>query len=102
MNRYSSIPLTSTEENPKPRYSTVKYPTIKLDFGDIYVYTTVGDRYDILSQQYYGDSSLWWIISKANYSTNQDSIIPIIGTQIRIPAPTRVSVIISDFEILNK
>jgi hypothetical protein len=66
MSRYTSIPFTQTADNRKRRYTTVKYPEISLDFSDIYVYTTRGDRYDILANIYYGDSSLWWVISTAN------------------------------------
>lgn len=101
MRRYQTIPITQTEENLKRRYVTTKYPNIPLDFSDIYVYTTSGDRYDILAQTYYNDSSLWWIISRANYSTTQDSIYPQPGSQIRIPSTNRVARIVSDFEALN-
>ena len=33
---------------------------------DIYVLTQVGDRFDLLAEQFYGDSQLWWYIAKAN------------------------------------
>jgi hypothetical protein len=101
MKRYQSITTTRTEENPNPRYITTKYPKISLDFSDIYVYTTRGDRYDLLAKSYYDDSSLWWIISVANYNLNQDSLIPPLGIQIRIPASNRIGKILSNFEILN-
>jgi hypothetical protein len=102
MNRYSSIPVTQTADNPKRRYINVKYPEISLDFSDIYVYTTRGDRYDTLALAYYGDSSLWWIISRANPSQTSDSLIPNYGEQLRIPAAQRVSNIISQYENLNR
>jgi hypothetical protein len=50
----------------KPVYQTTKYPEVPLSDEDIYVYATQGDRFDVLAQQYYGDQSLWWIISIAN------------------------------------
>jgi hypothetical protein len=54
---------------------------------DIYVYTVQGDRFDILAQQFYQDSSLWWVISIANASIlNQSSLVIPGGIQIRIPA----------------
>ena len=102
MNRYSSIPVTQTTDNPKRRYINVKYPEIPLDFSDIYVYTTRGDRYDTLALAYYGDSSLWWIISRANPPQTSDSLIPNYGEQLRIPAAQRVSNIISQYENLNR
>ena len=54
-------------------YRGVKYPEIALSPDDIYVYAEEGDRFDILSNNYYSDSSLWWIISSANPSLPQDS-----------------------------
>jgi hypothetical protein len=109
MARYSSIPIIATptissldppETSPR-RYVKVKYPEISLDFSDIYVYTTRGDRYDTLALTYYNDPSLWWVISIANPSLGCDSLIPPYGSQIRIPAFFRVSSIISKYESLN-
>ncbi len=102
MNRYGGIPIIQTEDNPKRRYINIKYPEIPLDFSDIYVYTTRGDRYDTLALSYYGDSSLWWIISRANPSEDSDSLIPTYGTQIRIPSYNRVSSILSEYDSLNR
>ena len=67
MRRYNFTPLTKSPEG-KQMYTTVKYPEIPRSTEDIYIYTTIGDRYDTLAQQYYNDSSLWWIISIANAS----------------------------------
>jgi hypothetical protein len=102
MARYSTIPIITTSSDPKRRYTTVKYPEIPFDFSDVYVYVTRGDRYDILAQSYYGDSSLWWIISRANYNLPQDSLVPPFGFQIRIPGANRVATIIANYENLNK
>jgi nucleoid-associated protein YgaU len=102
MARYSSIRVVSTPENPKRRYANLKYPEITVDFSDIYVYTTRGDRYDLLAQSYYGDSSLWWIISRANPSQTSDSLLPNPGEQIRIPASFRVPIILGQYDALNQ
>lgn len=108
--RYKLVPLsleTSTtsfygNDEITFRYSpNVKYPEITLDFSDIYVYTNRGDRYDLLANNYYGDYSLWWIISRANPNFTQDSLIPPLGSQIRIPNKSRISNIIEDFESIN-
>ena len=107
MSRYSNIPITRGPNptlNPKdnqPRYLNVKYPGIARGVDDIYIFARVSDRYDILAQSYYNDSSLYWIISTANYNTSQASLLPTIGTQIRIPSPSRISQILSDYENLN-
>ena len=63
-NRYQNIPIEKI--NGKRVYQTTRYPEIPLNENDIYVYTTQGDRFDILAQQYYGDQSYWWVISIAN------------------------------------
>jgi hypothetical protein len=80
-------------------YKNIKYPQIPRNINDIYVYTTIGDRFDTLALQYYNDSSLWWIISIANESLLQDSLIPPIGSQIRIP--TNYLNILDEFNRIN-
>jgi phage tail protein X len=84
MNRYQNIPTEII--NKKPVYRTVRYPEIPLDENDTYVTTVQGDRFDILALQYYQDESLWWIISIANDSLSQNSLIIPEGIQLRIPA----------------
>lgn len=102
MLRYSQIQIITTPDNPKRRYANVKYPVISRDFSDIYVYITRGDRYDLLAQTYYNDSSLWWVIARANCSNiTPDSLVPNIGDQIRIPSPSRVPFILGEYENLN-
>ena len=92
INRYKNIPKTKI--NGKVVYKTSRYPEIPLAENDLYVITVQGDRYDTLAQQYYNDSSLWWIISIANtgnagYGTltglPQNSLVIPSGIQIRIP-----------------
>jgi len=103
MARYSGIPIITTSNNPKRRYINVKYPEITRDFSDIYVYTTKGDRYDLLALSYYGDVQLWWIIARANTNnTIPDSLYPNVGEQIRIPGPSRISFILGEYESLNR
>jgi hypothetical protein len=65
------------------------------------VYTTRGDRYDLLAQQYYNDPQLWWVISRANSLQTSDSLYPNIGEQIRIPSPSRIPSILSAFKAIN-
>lgn len=93
MNRYQPILITKIDK--KPVYQTTRYPEIPLNDNDIYVYSTQGDRFDVLANQYYSDQSLWWVISIANTATAgtslpsdlpQDSLIIPEGLQIRIPA----------------
>lgn len=99
MNRYKDTPVFRNIEG-KRYYGITKYPEIPLDFNDIYVYSTIGDRFDILAQQYYGDSTLWWVISIANNQITQGSYFIPEGSQIRIPA--NISAILSQFNALNR
>jgi len=104
MARYSQIPTTKIQlENTSPVvYKNAKYPPIPLGNQDIYVYTTRGDRYDLLAQTYYGNSEYWWIINRANPSQDADSLLPNPGSQIRIPSPGRINTILADYELLNQ
>ena len=77
----------------------IKYPEIPLSIDDIYVVTVDGDRFDLLANRYYGDVSLYWIISAANSNLPQNSLFPPPGTQIRIP--TDVSAILAAYDKLN-
>ena len=98
MKRYSPIPTTKSPDG-NQMYKTTRYPEIPRSQEDTYVYTTIGDRFDTLAQQYYGDSTLWWIISIANNNLKQNSLTPPVGSQIRIPSnPTPI---IAEYEIIN-
>ena len=83
--RYQNIPITKNSQG-KRMYQTVRYPEIPLNNDDIYVYSSKGDRFDILAQQYYSNSSYWWVISIANETLSQNSLTIPEGTQIRIPS----------------
>lgn len=100
--RYQNIAIISTPEDPKRRYLTVKYPQIQPDISDVYVYTSKGDRFDLLALSYYNDSSLWWVISISNPTLPQNSLIPTPGIQIRIPSRSRISSILAQYDNLNQ
>jgi len=106
MNRYQPILITKIDN--KSCYQTTKYPEVPLSDNDIYVYTVQGDRFDILANQYYGDQTLWWIISIANTATAgsdlpsdlpQNSLVIPEGIQIRIPA--NYAGVLNSFKQLN-
>jgi hypothetical protein len=98
MNRYQNIPKTKIKG--KEVYVTSRYPEVPLSEDDIYVYTTQGDRFDTLAQQFYKDSSLWWVISVANTDVlPQNTLIIPLGMQIRIPS--NYASVISDFNLIN-
>ena len=107
INRYKNIPKTRIDGNVV--YKTSRYPEIPLDENDIYVISSQGDRFDVLAQQYYGDSSLWWVISIANTATAgtslpsdlpQNSLMVPEGLQIRIP--NNPQNVVSAFKLINQ
>ena len=98
MNRYSDIPIIRNSEGNR-MYSTIKYPNIPLSDTDFYILCNSTDRYDKLALSYYGDSSLWWIISIANNASSQDGLFPPLDVYIRVPQnPVGI---ISNFNKLN-
>ena len=98
MNRYQNIPKEKINGN--LAYRTSRYPEVPLSENDIYVYTTQGDRFDVLAQQYYNDSSLWWVISITNTNVfNQSSLVIPEGLQIRIPS--NYADIVREFNLIN-
>ena len=99
MNRYNNIPIFRTPKGKRYR-ANVKYPEIPFNDSDFYVISQQGDRYDLLAQQYYGDSTLWWIISSANPRFKPNSLYPEPNHQIRIPS--NISDIIRAYKVLNQ
>ena len=58
-----------------------------------------GDRLDALAAKFYQDSSLWWIIARANeIRTGKPTIAP--DTKLRIPG--NLTQIIQDLEKVNR
>ncbi len=99
MDRYTNIPIKKSPDG-KQMYTTVRYPEVPRSEDDTYVYTTIGDRFDTLAQEYYEDSSLWWIISIANSTLTQNSLTPKVGSQIRIPS--NIAPILAEYEVINR
>jgi len=104
MERYDNNAIISTKptvQYPKIiRYrSSTRYPDIPLSENDVFLYTMRGDRLDNLAYQFYGDSTLWWVLSVANPDLPNDSLYPTLGFQLRIPG--NLNQILSDFEQLN-
>ena len=74
-------------------FRTKIYPNIPKKDTDIYIVTQGGDRLDTLANQFYEDSSLWWIIGTANNIHDAPFSLP-EGTVLRIP--------IDKIDIINK
>ena len=84
MKRYTDIQILK-DTNGKRFRKTVLYPEIEATENDTYIIGQIGDRLDLLASKYYSDSSLWWIIARANNIGYGTLVVP-IGVQIRIPA----------------
>lgn len=84
-NRYSDIP-TISDNGTQYRSSSV-YKIVPESSEDYYVITTLGDRFDILAREYYGDPKLWYILAAANPNVRKDTLMIEPGLQIRIPLP---------------
>lgn len=84
MRRYSDIEVRTSEEE-KVYTSNPIYPEVKPTADDLYIVSSIGDRYDTLAQTFYGDARLWWIIASAN-KFNKASLVIEPGLQIRIPS----------------
>ena len=99
-NRYNKTPIR-VDEKKNRYYTNTLYPEIPPSINDIYLLTEIGDRLDILANTYYQDSSLWWVISKANPDKiKRDGLLIKPGIQIRIPS--NIQGILSDFENVNR
>ena len=99
MSRYINT-ITKRKPNGDRVYSYTLYPKIPIQNSDIFINPTYGDRLENLANQYYGDSTLWWIIAQANgikgftalYTKNFEG-------ELRIP--TQISDILSEFKSMN-
>ena len=99
MDRLNKIPVLKV--NNRKYYKAVKYPNPPLNINDIYIVAKMGDRLDLLTNHYYKDPELWWIITSANPGVvRRDSFYIRPGVQIRIPAGK--DELIQLFEEFNK
>ena len=97
-NYYSKLKM---DKNRGRFLNPLKYPSIPLSINDAYVITVVGDRLDLIADQFYRDLRLWWIIAQANPDkVRRDSYSISAGLEIRIPL--EISKILQNFTILNK
>jgi hypothetical protein len=96
--RYQNIPVKKNSQRGSEFYSNNIYPDIPLSNDDNYVIAVLGDRLDLLAQDFYGDTSFWWVIASAN-ALPGDSLYVEPGMQLRIPID--VAAIINNYKIVN-
>ena len=66
MGRYE---FTKKKKDKKLFYQVLSptlYPGIPIKDSDIYIYPNEGERLESIAYKYYEDTSLWWIIARAN------------------------------------
>lgn len=98
-NRYNKTPIR-VDEKKNRYYTNTLYPEIPPSINDIYVLTQAGDRLDTLAYNFYQDTSLWWVISRANPDKiKRDGLLVKPGIQIRIPS--NIQAILNALENLN-
>jgi len=88
--RYQSISTMKsdtgiTSTSGKTIYQPTYYPSTNANINDSYIITGASDRLDLIANDFYGDSTLWWIIAMVN-DLEGDSMFPPTGIQLRIPA----------------
>ena len=96
MKRYKTT-RAKTDSSGITSYSTTYYPDISLSDSDLFITTVRGERLDNLAFKYYNDTSLWWVIAKAN-NINGKPVLP-AGQVIRIPS--NITEILEKFSKLN-
>ena len=84
MDRYSDIPKKTTPKG-KQYYREAFINSIPEREGDVYFITENGDRLDLIANEFYNDSSLWWYIARAN---DLNTLIIPENIQLRIPGTT--------------
>ena len=93
--------ISTGHKNGKRCFPPIKYPEIPISIDDLYVITTDNDRLDLLANQFYNDTRLWWIIPSANPDkVRRDSYALQPGIELRVP--TNQDAIIKEFERINK
>ncbi|CAB4160475.1 hypothetical protein UFOVP723_214 [uncultured Caudovirales phage] len=86
MARYLNKTMKTSSE--KTRLQTTILPNI-VGANDTYIETITPERLDALANQFYGDTSLWWVIAAANGIGKGTIRVP-IGMILRIPNVTDV------------
>ena len=88
MSRYDNV---KKNKNKKFMYTGTSYlPKHEDKNSDILLIATQGDRCDLIAQQYYGTTELWWYVASVN---NLSSNNIEAGTQLRVPVSTEQAVL---------
>ena len=99
MSRYKYTGMKIDKNTGNRVLKTTLYPDIRIADGDMFVYPIDGDRLENLAYRYYGDSTLWWIIAKAN-KIKDGSFALKPDEKLRIPS--NIAQITNDLQSINK
>ena len=80
-------------------YNTLVYPKIPRDSEDVFIETRLGDRFDLLANEFYGNVNLWWIIAKANDMVYGSLAV---GHSVVLRIPIHHEKILQDFNAINE
>ena len=83
MGRYDNI--IKIDNKKFKSIGTSYLPKFQKQNSDILLIATDGDRCDLIAQEYYGTSELWWFVASVN---NLKSNNIQAGTQLRVPIST--------------
>lgn len=82
--RYDTPLVQITLSDGRTVYKTARPTAVQRSTADIIVSIGEQDRFDVLSNNLYGQASNWWIIASANGKVNGSLTVP-IGTDVNIP-----------------
>ena len=83
-NRYENI-KTILKTGKGKVYDSTLLTYVEPTDTDIVILTTMGDRLDLLANEYYQDPSMWWVIALKNDMTEVDISMK-EGIVLRIPS----------------
>lgn len=83
-NRYENI-KTILKTGKGKVYDSTLLSYVEPTDTDIVILTTMGDRLDLLANEYYQDPSMWWVIALKNDMTEVDISMK-EGIVLRIPS----------------
>jgi hypothetical protein len=83
--RYASQPILQVADSWGVFHPTVYGPQPFQDASFTHYVVRLGDRFDLLANEFLGDPTLWWRIADANPQIPYPDISLIPGSVIRIP-----------------
>jgi hypothetical protein len=83
--RYAAQPVLQVEDSWGNFHPTIYGPPAYRANSFLHYIVQLGDRFDLLADQYLGDPTLWWVLADANPQISYPDIGLVPGSVIRIP-----------------